>query len=268
MRGKTKTKIMTMTPTEPGLRTIAISHFCEKARWALDWHGLAYEEKSWPVGLHGVLAKYHGAAATSLPILLDGKTVVQGSGDIIDWADDRRRDPVRCLTLAHAREIEARADALIGVHVRRLCYAEMLPRQPHLVEAEIFQNLSPLHYAVGKAMWPVSRRLMMRAMDVRENAAAESRAILEGELDWLDKHLADGRPYLAGDRFSRADIAVASLLAPVARPKGMPIFAHMVVPEALMADHRRWRERPIMRLVAELYRSARFPSSGAEQCAG
>jgi glutathione S-transferase len=256
-----------MTSPKPRLQTIAISHFCEKARWALDWHGLDYEEKSWAVGLHGVLAKYHGAAATTLPILFDGKTVVQGSGAIIDWADDRARDPARTLTAAHSREIEARADALIGIHVRRLCYAEMLPRQSHLVAAEIFQNLSPLNYALGKAMWPVSRRMMMRAMDITPTAAAESRAILEGELDWLDKQLSDGRPYLAGDRFSRADIAVASLLAPVARPQGMPIFEDMVVPDALMADHRRWRERPIMGFVAELYRSTRFPSSGAKLCA-
>jgi Glutathione S-transferase, N-terminal domain len=34
--------------TEPMLKlvTFALSHFCEKARWALDWHGIAYDEIS------------------------------------------------------------------------------------------------------------------------------------------------------------------------------------------------------------------------------
>jgi glutathione S-transferase-like protein len=32
------------------LITFGISHFCEKARWALDWHGIPYEEIGWPPG--------------------------------------------------------------------------------------------------------------------------------------------------------------------------------------------------------------------------
>jgi glutathione S-transferase len=55
--------------------------------------------------------------------------------------------------------------------------------------------------------------MMMRMHDITPDAAAESRSILESELDWLDNTLADNRRYLAGDRFSRADITVASLLA-------------------------------------------------------
>ena len=33
-----------MTEAKPRLITFAASHFCEKARWALDWFGIAYEE--------------------------------------------------------------------------------------------------------------------------------------------------------------------------------------------------------------------------------
>ncbi|GHD19151.1 hypothetical protein GCM10007052_27270 [Halioglobus japonicus] len=32
--------------------------------------------------------------------------------------------------------------------------------------------------------------------------------MLERELDWLDAQLADGRRFLVGDNFSRADISV------------------------------------------------------------
>ena len=60
---------------------------------------------------------------------------------------------------------------------------------------------------------------MMRMHDITPDAAAESRSILELELDWLEGTLADNRRYLSGDRFSRADITVASLLAFFARPK-------------------------------------------------
>jgi hypothetical protein len=40
-------------------------------------------------------------------------------------------------------------------------------------------------------MWPLSRRIMMRMHDITPDAAAESRSILESELDWLDSTLAD-----------------------------------------------------------------------------
>ncbi len=246
-----------MASTSPRLITIGISHFCEKARWALDWHGVPYVEERWALGLHRVLTKLNGAKGTTLPILIDGKTVIQGSGKIIDWADAKVGACGGALTVADARKIEERADARIGVHVRRLAYAAMLPSSGHLVKAELFRNLSPAQRVAGTVMWPVTRRLMIRALDISPRAASESRAILELELDWLDEHLSDGRQYLAGDRFSRADIAVASLLAPFARPPEMPAFQAMVFPPALAADCERWRGRPIMRFVKRQYRDHR-----------
>lgn len=253
----------TMSSTVPRLITIGISHFCEKARWALDWHGLAYVEQRWPLGAHGLLARIHGAPASTLPILLDGTATIQGSGEIIDWADQRNMGPGPNLTVVHSREIERRADTLIGVHVRRLSYAEMLPEMSRSVREELFQGLSPTQRVAGHVTWPVTRRVMMRAMDLNPLAASQSRSILEAELDWLDYQLDDGRPYLTGDCFSRADITVASLLAPFARPKEMPVFHRMTLPRALAADCRRWRDRPIMRFVTRLYRTHRAPRVSA-----
>jgi glutathione S-transferase len=168
-----------MAQTRPELITFGISHFCEKARWALDWHGIPYKEVGWPPGVHEVLAKRCGAKGTTLPILLDGETVVQGSGAIIDWADQKSQDRTRSLTLADALEIEQRADNVIGIHVRRLAYAEMLPRFPHLAKPELFRNASSSHRFIGNMMWPVTRRIMMRRLDIGPGAASDSRSKLK-----------------------------------------------------------------------------------------
>ena len=127
------------------------------------------------------------------------------------------------MTEADALEIEQRADRIIGVHGHRLFYAEVLPRLPHLARPLLFQNAAIAHRLAGNAMWPLTRRAMMRMYDIMPGAAAESRAKLEGELDWLDGTLSDGRTYLAADRFTRADLTVASLLAPCVRPLQMPV---------------------------------------------
>jgi glutathione S-transferase len=250
-----------VTKTKARLITFGISHFCEKARWALDWHGISYREISWPPGLHQVLAKRCGAKGTTLPILLDDETVIQGSGAIIDWAETKGLDPARSLTpianAVEAQEIERRTDAVIGIHVRRLAFAETLPSQSHLVKPALFHGASGWHRLVGNMMWPVARRIMMRMYDISPGAASESRSKLEAELDWLDGKLADGRAYLTGDRFTRADLTVASLLATFARPQEMPIYHDLVGPDALAADVERWRKRPVMRWVIALYRTHR-----------
>ena len=59
-----------MPEARPKLITFAASHFCEKGRWALDWHGIAYDEVGWPPGVHQILARRSAAAGeanTSLP---------------------------------------------------------------------------------------------------------------------------------------------------------------------------------------------------------
>ena len=253
-----------MAHSKPRLITFGISHFCEKARWALDWHSIPYEEIGWPPGWHLVLAKRCGARASTLPIVLDRETVIQGSGAIIDWAGNKDSDQRRCLApggnLAEAQEIERRVDEVIGVHVRRLAYAETLPTSSHLVKPALFLRTSGSNRLIGNFMWPVTRRLMMRVYDIRPGAASESRSRLESELDWLDSKLADGRPYLVGDQFSRVDLTVASLLAAFAQPKEMPVYHDMRV-DPLTADVERWSQRPVMRWVISQYQKHRNPSS-------
>ncbi len=246
-----------MPHVRPQLVTFGISHFCEKARWGLDWHGIDYEEVGWAPGVHQILAKRYGAEQTTLPILLHEDSVIQGSDKILDWADATSRDSEKRLTHSEARDIEERADRVIGPHVRRLAYAETLPRSPHVVKPALFSNTSTANRVVGNMMWPVTRRIMMRMYDITPGAASESRSKLESELDWLDSMLSDGRHYLSGKRFSRADVTVASLLAPFARPQEMSVYREMTLPNSLENDCARWRDRPTMEWVRAQYRDSR-----------
>jgi glutathione S-transferase len=229
-----------MKHAKPKLITFGISHYCEKARWALDWHGISYNEIDWPPGLHRVLLKRYGARGTTLPVLLDGKTVVQGSSAIIDWAESKVQDGVRSLNPRSANDCRVAAKPL------SVCQA-----------GAFFQDIDSTS---GSMMWPVTRRIMIRMYDIRPGAASESRLRLESELDWLDAKLSDGRFYLASDRFSRADLTVASLLAFLARPKEMAVYRGMASPDTLAADIECWRTRPVICWVNEQYRAHRVPS--------
>ena len=68
------------------LVTIPISHFCEKARWALDRAGLAYVEEAHVQGLHQLAARRAGGGP-SVPVLVTDEGVFAQSEWIIRYAD-------------------------------------------------------------------------------------------------------------------------------------------------------------------------------------
>src|SRR5438270_9534525 len=71
------------------LLTIPISHFCEKARWALERAGLDYREERHVQGIHRVAARRAGGGST-VPVLVAPKTVVVASSrEIVVWTDAR-----------------------------------------------------------------------------------------------------------------------------------------------------------------------------------
>jgi glutathione S-transferase len=76
--------------TEPPLRliTIPISHYCEKARWALDRAELPYREERHIQGIHRVAARRAGGGAT-VPVLVTPQGAIGESHEILVWADAR-----------------------------------------------------------------------------------------------------------------------------------------------------------------------------------
>ena len=138
-----------MTSPPPRLITFGISHYCEKARWALDWHGIACEERSWPPAVHIPLARLTGAKRSTLPILAVGDRVIQGSGEIIDWAERNADGAAPALSpqgdARDATAIKRRADHVIGPQVRRLFYAKMLPRHHRMVKPALAVDVARWH---------------------------------------------------------------------------------------------------------------------------
>ena len=72
---------------KPTLYVFAISHFCEKARWAFDRSGIEYKLKFMAPGVHAQKANKLGLEKTSVPFLETDDSVLQGSPEIIDWVD-------------------------------------------------------------------------------------------------------------------------------------------------------------------------------------
>src|ERR1700730_471678 len=112
------------------LVTIPISHYCEKARWALERAGLPYREERHLQGIHRLAARRAGGGAT-VPVLVTSDGAIGESQEILAWVDERtaaehRLFPAEEGARAEVQRLCRRLDDELGPTGRRLMYVHML----------------------------------------------------------------------------------------------------------------------------------------------
>ena len=190
------------------------SHYCEAARWALDLKGVAYEREALLPGLHMAKVK-RIAPKTSVPVLINGDDVIQGSREIIDYSDQNFDGP-RLMPndqSCHERinEIEKSADKNIGVPLRAIIYNRLLDDRP-AVQQCFMQNSGGIETIMFRASYPILKRVIRKMYIPSQDYIVKAKEKFDVEITKLNKMLA-GREFLVGDSLSRADIMVASLLS-------------------------------------------------------
>jgi glutathione S-transferase len=249
----------------PRLITIPISHYCEKARWALDRAAVGYDEHPHVQFAHIWHARRAGGGRT-VPVLVTADGTLRASADILAWADRRLPEPERLYPAAGgdaARALEARFDAGLGPDGRLWMYHATLP---------VVREMAPWALAgvparerrafarFGGALDPAIRRYL-------GVSAAGAHAALErvrADFEHVAALLADGRPHLLGERFTAADLTFAALSAAVLIPAdyGSPLPPLEVLPAAMGDEVRRLREHPAGRYAAALYATQRRRTVG------
>ena len=255
------------------LLTIPISHYCEKARWALERAGIPYREERHIQAIHMLYAKRAGGGIT-VPVLVTPEGTLGESEDILRWVDERtppehRLFPGDPAERAEVEQIARRLDRELGPKGRRLIYVHMLQDRPLLLD---FNN-------TGVPRW--EDRFMRRGFNVVVPLVKRRLAITPGvevsdeqdvfrELDWVAELLADGRPYLSGERFGAADLTFGSLSAAVVAPPdyGTPLPAIDQMRPATRAYIERAREHPAGRFALSLVQRHRRETISAATASG
>lgn len=250
--------------TTPVLITIPFSHYCEKARWALDRAGVRFEERGYLPFFHAFGALRTGGRRT-VPALRTVDGVLADSTDILRWAD-RRAPPDHGLygdTPAEEREIVELGrffDDKLGPDTRRWAYFHILDRTDLMLRL-CGDRRAPdwQRRLLFPAMWPAVRAVMRRGMAVTPEGARRSLGRIHAAFDRVGALLSDGRPFLVGARPSAADITFASLAAPVVVPDA-PAPAYPGpddYPPETAALVRTFRAHPAGQLVLRMYREHR-----------
>ncbi len=225
------------------LITIPFSHYCEKARWALERCGVAYEEDG-HLPLFHYIANIFARANRTVPAVVDGATRIKDSTEIIAWADSKKPGTLLPRDLAlrtEALTLEDDLDNHFGPATRRWAYFHLLPRKD--LDHIITRGVPSWQKVALKVTRPVAVGLLKRGLKIDAAGAERSRVRIEEAFAMVQGTLADGRRYLVGDRFSVADLTFASLASPILVPREHPFGLPPVdeFPEAARAQIETWR---------------------------
>jgi len=255
-----------MNDGKPTLWQLDLSHYSEKARWALDHKRVPHRRRSPLPGAHIPIAfALTRGGADTLPLLqLDGRTIADSTA-IVAAIEERHPDPplypadpeLRRRALA----LEDFFDEELGPHVRHLSLYELIQEPAMFAEFASLAVPEPLGRAKGPIGAYARAYARLRFGADSEAGAALARAKIVAALDRLDAELAaNGGEYLVGDGFTVADLTAASLFYLLVTPAEGPLPPAAPTPPAFERFRDGLRDRPGYRWVEEMFRRHRRPA--------
>jgi glutathione S-transferase len=221
---------------------IEISHYNEKARWALDFKSIPHIRRTPLPGLHG----FHALLLTKggqrrLPVLeLEGRRIGDSTAIIAAlerYQPDPPLYPHDSNEHARALDLEEYFDEQLAPALRRYVWYHTL-RDTDAVIASVARNAGAARRRMLRTLAPVIRPAVRK--DYGAYGAGAERAVrqIREAMDRVERELQPSG-YLVGERFSVADLSAAALFTPILSPPERPYSPPRLVP-------------PLMELRAEL----------------
>jgi glutathione S-transferase len=248
-----------MTPERVVLHQFPFSHYNEKARWALDWKGIAHERIDYLPGPHAPQMQ-RLSGQLQVPVLQIGARTIAGSAAIIDALEELRpepalypHDPALC---ERALELQRHFDDEVGPRVRRALFSVLL-REPAYTCAIFAGRRSAPVRAAYRALFPITKQVMGRSMSVFDaRAVDEAFAATHAALDLIARSVGPSG-YLIGDSFSVADLTAAANVALLVRVDHPDMARPEPVPASVRAFMARFAAHPATDWALEQYRRHR-----------
>ena len=244
--------------SDPVLWQYSFSNFNEKARWALDFKGIAHRRRSLMPG--GPRAMMFSRKGGTLPVLdLDGERIVDSSR-IIAALEERQPTPALYPSDPEERgmalELEDFFDEHAGHDMRRVGFWEERDNTEFGLDFMTVDQ-RPVARHVLRVTLPIGWRYVSRRYGFDEESFQRSKRVLVAALDRIESER-DGRPHLVGDSFTVADLTAAALLWPMVWP---PEYQYEL-PEPPPSDFRTSvAGHPAIDWIAEIWRGHRGTSA-------
>jgi glutathione S-transferase len=249
-------------PTNFRLITIPVSHYSEKARWALEYLQVPFQELAHMPPFHRAATKKYGG--TSVPVLVTDTGVATDSTDILRYLDrlyPEQLYPANPTLQSLSTELERLFNLTLGVHTRRWGYSYILTSK--LLYPRWTLGVPVWEKLLFPVIFPKVGSIVRESFDITPTSGAESYREIEIVFDRVDGLLSDGRKYLLGDRFSALDITFAALAAPILQPPEHHISSAPLelIPTQMQTDIRKLQATPAGKFGLRMYRDHRYPTA-------
>jgi len=241
---------------------IEVSHYNEKARWALDYKGVAHVRRSLLPGLH-VGRVLWMTGQKSVPVLEFDQRTIADSTRIIGALEAAHPEPplypANPADRARALALEEFFDEEVGPHIRRVLFSMLLPHTAYAADL-VSTGFGTTTRSLYRAVFPALRIAFRYDMGIEERRVERSRERIAAGLDRLE---AERQPsgYLVGEHFSVADLTAAALLFPLVWPREVPYALPEPLPEPAASYRASLASRPAFAWVEEMYRRHRGHSA-------
>jgi glutathione S-transferase len=250
----------------PLLWHIPLSHYSEKARWALDYKRTTHHRQV--LGPDYLIRAWRATGRGTLPILfLDGRAIGD-STHIIAVLEERYPEPALYPADASARQralaLEDYFDEQLGPALRAAIVTPLFRHDPDValrvlttgMPDKAYQTLRPL----GR-IFPAYYRFRHKISDAKLHA---DRATVDAALDRIEQER-QGRAYLVGDAFTVADLTAAALLGVLLQPPEIQYPLHVELPPYLQDYRTSLLRHPAMQWAADIYRLHRGGSAAVSR---
>jgi glutathione S-transferase len=248
------------------LITIGPSHYCEKARWALDHGGIPFAEDAHLPVLHRLYTRRAPGNARSVPILVHNGIFYNDSTHILEFVSTHAPSAALYDSAGEALALEEHFDDHIGPLVRRLAYCH-LTSDPTVLRAVFWPFASRAEKAILRLGAAGLAAALKRAFRTSESAAKRCHAGLMTEFDSVANTL-QSRRYLVDARFTAADLSFAALVQPLLLLAGCKevVLKHLGhdafrPPAQFIQAFAPFAQHPAGVYALRIYESHRYPAS-------
>lgn len=261
-RAVTRASTGTTDSDAPLLWHIPLSHFNEKARWALDYKGIPHRRKV--LGPDYLIRAWRATGRGTLPILfLDGRAIGD-STHIIAALEERHPDPPLyprdATALARALALEDYLDEQLGPALRAAMVTPLFRNDPDVALRVLTTGMPDAAYERLRPLTRFFPTFYRFRHSISESKLETDRAAVRAALDRIEQERRGGA-HLVGDAFTVADLTAAALLSPLLQPAEIQYPLRVELPPYFQDYRSSLLQHPAMQWAAGMYRVHRGRSA-------
>ena len=270
------------------LITIPVSHYCEKARWALTRVQIPFIEERHMPPFHrlatGRICKqldpvvteterrmspfnrfiFQRVGGQSVPVLVTQTEVIANSEDILRYVDAIAPDEARLYPTDPDKRKQVEKfvnlfDSVLAPAVRQWFYFYLF-NQAQLIQPLWCQGVPWFERLLFPIVFRWMRSNVFQMYSINTTSATTAYDHIYEIFETIESQLADGRAYLVGDSFSAADLTFATLAAAVVMPVGYGVTLPDLskVPSQMATNIQAFRETLAGKFVLRLYEDREY----------